>query len=86
MSFSLIDGLGYGAAASTTLSFVPQVWRVYRTRSAGDISTGMYSLFIGGLVLWTLYGAARHDWPIVAANVVTLLLASTVLWMTWRYR
>lgn len=85
MSLSLTDIIGYGAASATTLSFLPQVLRVWRSRSARDISAFMYALFIFGLALWTLYGSLRGDWPIVGANVVTMLLASTVLWMKWRF-
>jgi len=86
MSVPWTELAGCAAAACTTASFVPQVLRVRRTRSAADLSAAMYALFITGLALWTVYGTLRADWPIVAANVVTLALAMAVLWMKWRYR
>ena len=76
-----LDTLGYAAALCTTLSFVPQAIRVYRTRSAADISATMYTLFIAGLVLWIGYGLALRAWPIVIANTVTVLLAGWILAM-----
>ncbi len=82
---TLSDGLGYAAATCTTLSFVPQALKVWRTRSAAGISTSMYSVFIVGLVLWLAYGVALHAWPIIAANAVTLLLATSVLVLKLRY-
>ena len=71
--------LGYLAAAGTTVAFLPQVIRVYRTRSAEDISTAMYVLFITGVALWIAYGLAIHSVPVIAANCVTLVLAVAVL-------
>jgi MtN3 and saliva related transmembrane protein len=77
--------LGYAAAICTTASFVPQVLRVWRTRSADDISAAMYVLFIAGLALWIAYGLALRAWPIVVANSVTIALAGTILGLKWRF-
>jgi len=83
VSPTLIDALGYAAASCTTFSFIPQAWRVWRTRSAHDISTPMYVLFITGVALWTAYGMVLQAAPIIIANCVTLLLAGAVLGMKW---
>ena len=85
MASQLIDALGYAAAGCTTFSFVPQAWRVWRLRSAQDISTPMYVLFIIGVALWMIYGIVLHAMPIILANAVTILLAASVLWMKWRF-
>lgn len=73
------DILGYCAAALTTGSFVPQALLTLRTRDVSGISLVMYSTFTAGVALWLAYGVALGEWPIVAANAVTLLLASTIL-------
>ena len=78
--------IGYAAALLTTCSFVPQVWKTFRTRDVSGISLGMYTVFTLGVALWLLYGALKTDWPIVAANAVTLTLACMVLWMKLRYK
>ena len=75
------DWLGYSAATLTTLSFLPQAWLTFRTRDVSGISLGMYSVFTVGVALWLAYGLALEAWPIVAANVVTLLLAGSILAM-----
>ncbi len=77
---------GFVGAACTTLSFVPQVVRVWRRRSADDISAGMYVLFIAGLLGWLVYGAMIRSWPILIANTVTVGLAGAVLWMKLAFR
>jgi MtN3 and saliva related transmembrane protein len=80
------DLIGYVAAFLTTCSFVPQVWKTFRTHDVSGISLGMYSVFATGVALWLLYGVLTQDWPIVAANAVTLALACLVLGMKVRYR
>jgi MtN3 and saliva related transmembrane protein len=71
---------GYAAAVLTTLSFVPQVIHTLRTRDTRAISLGMYLLFSAGVALWLIYGIIIGSWPVILANAVTLVLASTVLW------
>lgn len=73
------ETIGFCAAACTTLAFVPQVVQVWRTRSAEDISLGMYLLFMLGVGLWFVYGLRVHAAPVWLANGVTLLLAGAVL-------
>lgn len=73
--------LGALAGTCTTLAFVPQVWRVWKTRSVADISLGMYVVFVSGVGLWLAYGVLIHSWPIVVTNLVTFVLAGLVLVM-----
>ena len=76
---------GYIAAALTTFSFVPQVLRVWRTRSVADISLGMYFVYTIGIAIWLVYGILIMSWPIILSNIVTLLLAGSVLAMKLRF-
>lgn len=78
--------LGLAAGALTTVAFVPQVVKIWRTRSTHDISLGMFALFSTGLVLWLIYGLHIGSLPIVIANTVTLALALTILYFKLRYK
>ncbi len=71
--------LGYTAGTLTTIAFLPQVLKAWRTRSTKDISLGMFLLFSLGVALWLVYGIMISSAPIIAANLVTLVLASSVL-------
>jgi len=73
------ESIGYLAAILTTISFLPQVIKVWQTRSARDISLPMYSLFILGTALWLSYGVAIRSLPVALANAATLVLAGGVL-------
>ena len=79
------EWIGYAAATLTTLSFVPQVWQIWKTKHTRAISLRMYLLFTAGITLWLAYGLLVGAWPIVAANAVTLVLAGTVLILKLRH-
>lgn len=80
------DLIGFIAATLTTLSFVPQAWLTFKTKDVSGISLGMYSVFTVGVALWLVYGLFLQAWPVVAANAVTLALASGILTMKLIYR
>ena len=79
------DWVGDGAAICTTISFLPQLFRVWQRKSASDISLLMFLLFNLGLILWLIYGIALGSVPIILANTVTLALALTILALKLRY-
>jgi len=77
--------LGLVAAFCTTIAFLPQALRAWRTRSTKDISLGMFSLMVLGVALWLVYGILRADLPLIASNTVTLLLAGSILVLKLRH-
>lgn len=66
--------LGLLAGALTTLSFLPQVIRTFRTGSARDLSWGWLGLFGTGVAAWLVYGSLTSDLAITATNAVTITL------------
>lgn len=83
---NLTELIGYGAAALTTIAFLPQVLHTWRLRSGRGISLGMYAIFAGGVALWLIYGLLLGAWPIILANIITLTLALSIIVMAIRYR
>jgi MtN3 and saliva related transmembrane protein len=69
-----VDALGYTAAVFATGSFVPQVFKTWRTRSAEDLSYAMLVTHIIGMLLWLAYGLMINATPIVVANTIAVLL------------
>lgn len=80
-----IQCIGSLAACCTTLSFVPQLIRVWQRKSARDISLWMFLLFNLGLACWLLYGIGIKSPPVIAANAVTLALALAILFLKLRF-
>ena len=78
--------IGFLAGALTTAAFVPQVMKSLRTRSVHDLSMGWLLMFNSGVALWIAYGWLMHALPVVAANVVTLILTIPLLVLKFRSR
>lgn len=81
-----IQVLGLTAGSCTTIAFLPQVIKTWKTRSAKDLSLGMFSFFCFGVLLWLIYGIFQGDVPVIGANLVTLMLASTLLFFKLRFK
>lgn len=77
--------LGLVAGMITTGSFLPQAYKVYRTKETTDLSAGMYALFISGLVLWTVYGIRVQSISIILANSVSIVLSLYILIMKLKH-
>jgi MtN3 and saliva related transmembrane protein len=78
--------LGFAAGTLTTISFVPQVHKAWRTKRCDDLSLTMLLAFGAGVLLWLIYGLVLHAPPIIAANAVTLALILWLLYLKFRYR
>jgi MtN3 and saliva related transmembrane protein len=81
MHFSrdFVNTVGLVAAFSTTVALVPQLLRIWRLRSAREISLNMFLLFSFGVSLWLFYGIEIHSLPVILANAVTLVFSLAIL-------
>ncbi|MFN7985045.1 MAG: SemiSWEET transporter [Vicinamibacterales bacterium] len=84
MHFSATDLVGMLAGTLTTVAFIPQVIKAWRTQSVDDLSIWMLLSFTTGVVLWALYGVAVQSTPVIVTNVVTFLLSLALLGMKVR--
>lgn len=82
---SAVNAIGMIAAVCTTISFLPQLIRVWRLKSAREISLTMFLVFSLGTLLWLVYGIAIHSVPVMLANAVTLALSLAILALKVRW-
>jgi len=78
--------LGMMAGSMTTLAYLPQLVKVWRSKSAEDISWAMLIILCAGILMWLIYGTYVHDLPVITANMVTLMLTSIILGLKVHYR
>lgn len=78
--------LGLVAGALTTVSFLPQLAKAWRTRSTKDISLTMYVVITTGVLLWLIYGMFIESYPVILANAVTLIIAALILALKIKHR
>ena len=82
---TIFDAIGSTAAVCTTISFLPQLIRVWKRKSARDISLMMFLLFSFGVTCWLVYGIGIGSGPLTVANGLTLALALAILVLKLRY-
>ncbi len=75
METIIIDILGYLSATFTTIAFLPQIIKTIKTKSAKDVSMGMFVFFTTGVFLWIIYGALTNTMPLIIANSVIFCLS-----------
>ncbi|MEK9132932.1 MAG: SemiSWEET transporter [Patescibacteria group bacterium] len=78
--------IGSLAGACTTLSLVPQVIKIIKTKSTKDVSLGMFVIFTLGVGLWLVYGFLVASIPIIIANSATFVLATIILVCKQKYK
>ena len=78
--------VGLIAAASTAIALLPQLMKVWKTKSTRDISTGMFTLYSSGLFLWFVYGVYINDLPIILANSLAFIQALVILVFKAKYK
>ena len=74
-----IEWIGILAGLMTTTAFVPQVYKTWKSKSAKDLSLGMFLIFVGGVILWLVYGTIIKSTSIILANALTLIFSGMLL-------
>ena len=82
----IVTIIGLIAAAFTTVALLPQLIKVWKTKSTKDISIGMFMLYCGGVLLWFVYGVYRNDFAIILANSLAFIQALIILLFKAKYK
>lgn len=78
------DWVGYIAGFITTICFMPQAIKLFRTRQTEGISLLAYCLYFSGISLWLFYGVMINSTPIILCNSITLIPTALIILMKWR--
>ena len=77
--------LGFMAGILTTAGFLPQVWRLFKLKSAREISLTFILLFIVGITFWLSYGISLGLFSVIIWNSITLALGFAMLYAKLKY-
>lgn len=77
--------IGFIAATCTTISFLPQVVKSWKTRETKDLSLPMCALLTAGIAMWLVYGILRSDPPVIIANIISGLFTGSLLFLKIKY-
>lgn len=78
--------IGIMAGTLTTIAFLPQVIKIYKTKNTKDLSIATFCIFSLGVLLWLVYGLMLKELPIIIANSITFILILLIVMMKFKYR
>ena len=78
--------IGIIASVFTGVSLLPQLIKLIKEKKSSDISMLMLATLFSGLSLWIWYGARLHDWVIIIANIVSLVLNVSIFALNLIYK
>ena len=76
---------GFIGGALTTVALVPQIWRLFKMKSAHEISLPFTLMYLIGGIFWLTYGAVLGKPSVIIANTVALVLTSLMLYAKIKY-
>jgi MtN3 and saliva related transmembrane protein len=74
------DIIGYLAAFFTTVAFIPQAYKIFKTNQTADLSLSLFFIYSLGVSMWLLYGILLHSIPMTLANSISLSLSLYILY------
>ena len=74
-----IEIVGHFGAFLSSITFIPQVYKAWQTKSVGDLSLNMMLIVITSTVVWLVYGIALNLWPVIVANAIIFLLSALLI-------
>ncbi len=77
--------IGLLAGVLCTISFFPQVVKIFKTKRTQDLSLLTFSIFSLGVFLWLIYGFLRQEIPIILTNAAIFLRALLIILMKVKY-
>jgi MtN3 and saliva related transmembrane protein len=78
--------VGLAAGMLTTIAFIPQVLKTWRSRNASELSLVMFVIFTIGIICWLTYGILRSDIAIIIWNTITLILSVMLLYFKLTFK
>lgn len=71
---------------ATGIAYVPQALRIWKRKSSDDVSIVTYLLFMGGQVIYFVYGFRIHQWPLIIGMAANLAGSIAVIASALRFR
>ncbi|GGX18472.1 SemiSWEET family sugar transporter [Aquimarina muelleri] len=82
----LVEIIGFVAATLTTIAFLPQVYKTWKTKSTEGLSSSMLFALLFGMLGWLIYGLLIYSLPIIFANTITLVSMFVLVYFKYRYK
>lgn len=71
--------IGSAAAIVSTICWLPQTIKTWRTQETKDLSLPANLLILASISLWLIYGLLLGAWPLIAANTIAVILVGAIV-------
>jgi MtN3 and saliva related transmembrane protein len=83
---SWIEIVGHFGAFLSSITFIPQVYKAWQTRSVGDLSLSMMLIVFTSTVVWLIYSIALNLWPVIICNVIICALSLLLIYFKFSFK
>ncbi|GIV37005.1 MAG: sugar transporter SemiSWEET [Cyclobacteriaceae bacterium] len=81
-----IELTGLAGAFLSSITFIPQVYKTWRSRSAGDLSLAMILIVFTSTLVWLVYGIKLMLWPVILCNAVICVLSAMLVYFKLTFK
>ncbi len=81
-----VEVVGHTGAFLSSITFIPQVYKVWQTKSVGDLSLTMLVIVFSSTLIWLVYGFALVLWPVILCNSIICLLSLVLVYFKFAYQ
>ena len=81
-----IDIAGYAGSFLSSITFIPQVYKAWQTKSVGDLSIYMMLIVFTSTVIWLVYGFALNLWPVILCNGIICVLSLVLIYFKYSFK
>lgn len=77
--------LGHVGSALSSITFMPQVYQAWKTKSVGDLNLAMMFIVFFSTIIWLLYGIGRGLLPVIICNAIICFLSLVLIYFKYRF-
>lgn len=81
-----IEIVGHTGAILSSITFIPQVYKAWQSKSVGDLSLNMMLIVMTSTLVWLVYGLALNLWPVILANTIIFFLSVVLLYFKFTFK
>jgi len=81
-----IEVAGHTGAFLSSITFIPQVYKVWKSKSVGDLSLAMMLIVFASTLVWLVYGVSLNLWPVIVCNSIIAILSLLLIYFKFSFK
>jgi MtN3 and saliva related transmembrane protein len=83
---SWIEIVGHTGAFLSSITFIPQVYKAWQSKSVGDLSLAMMLIVFSSTLVWLVYGVKLNLWPVIICNGIIAVLSLLLIYFKFSFK